>query len=108
MSTTRIGTAQKSRKPRRTVAAAIVGATVMVTSLVTAPPASAAYAQERYAYYYVCANSLTQYNNGYVQTLDWNDLFYVDHFAGSGHVWGYGWHNGGSRKWGWVYNGWFC
>lgn len=96
-----------SGKPRRTVATAIAAASLITFSLVSAPPASAATARNT-GWHDVCANSLTQYNNGYVQTLDWGDGFDIDHFAGDNHVWGWGYHNLYGRQWGWVTNGWFC
>lgn len=93
---------------RRGVGTLLATAAVITFSLASAPPASAANATIT-GWHTVCANSLTQYNNGYVQTLDWNDYYNIVEFAGDGHVWGEGYHNGSSvGRYGWVYNGWFC
>lgn len=108
MSLTRPTGRQLRTRPRRTLFTAVVAVALAVSSLVTATPASAAYAHYT-GWHTVCAESLTQYNNGYVQTLRWGDEYYITHFAGSSHVWGYGFkRDGSSGKYGWVYNGWFC
>lgn len=104
---------RERRKNGRTLRGGVVAgvAFAAVTSGLlgmTALPASAANAQQTGVWYHVCADSLSEYNSGQIATLTWNNWFYVDHFAGSNHVWGYGYPNGGGAYYGWVYNGWFC
>lgn len=108
MSLTRVHPLRLRARPRRTMFTAVVAVSLLLSSLVTAAPANAAYAHYT-GWHRVCADSLKQYNNGYVQTLGWTDEYYITHFAGSSHVWGYGFKRGGSGgQYGWVYNGWFC
>lgn len=53
----------------------------------------------------VCAQTLTVHNNGDVDVLVNQQVYYIHHFAdGYNHAWGWGPHG----IYGWVYNGWFC
>jgi hypothetical protein len=83
-----------------------IGLAIGVLSLTAASSAEAATATQT-GQHTVCANSLTLYNNGPLATGTWGDEFYIDHFAGDGHVWGLLTH-GSTTAYGWVYNGWFC
>jgi|GEM_PF-3148411 len=92
---------------RRIWTIAIVTASAVALPITSIAPAGADNASTLYDHK-VCADSLTEYNSGYIQTLDWGDRFYITGYGGSNHVWGYGYHNDGPGLYGWVYNGWFC
>jgi len=100
------------KKHRGRLRAAVIAAVTLIGVVpgllgFTSLPASAANATQT-GWHTVCADSLSEYNQGQIATLTWGNSFYIDHFAGSNHVWGYGYPSGGGAYWGWVYNGWFC
>ncbi len=93
---------------RIAAAAGTLAAATALTLAMTANPAAAAYATQT-GMHTVCADSLTVYNNGPVESLHRGEHFDIDHFAGDGHVWGLAISDAGRWEYnGWVYNGWFC
>jgi hypothetical protein len=100
-------TRPRTPRPKQLLAAATG---VALAALVGwgAPPASAATAHGT-GDHTVCADSLTLHTNGQDYSLRWGDPFYIDHFAGDNHVWG--WYvlpSGTFGPYGWVINDYFC